>query len=655
MNTSNIRNQLLLFFRQMHFNNMPDDVMARFKDLEKNNDFTKNMEGWKKDLLNSAGNPNDLPDLDLLLTYDEWEYLYKEFRNAFRSMEENKESFSDDKNILNFFYDNFGQNKLFSNGNLSLQSIQKLSSLYSLIEQKAANLTNNNNAYFYTKILSDLKRDISGNLLIKIKTQTVTINDEKDIKKFLDAVRNSLIYDVNYQNEYTQINDELYDIGQILDQDKDFVNQTKIDYFRKNYSSVFKSLYSSKEIRNIFSNNGGHLIVNRIERAIGLTDYANKDSKDYLSPKRDDKLTFTQEVKKWKEDTYENYLEKYITLKGDRLFLSFEAKNIVKSISSAKIKPTDGLNKILEESSKIKDSLKSKSPKSVAAFEYFEKTMSEFKNTMPKAFNGSLKNGKQLRAIVSEMIISAIKNNKMHEAKVAMEILAIVRYGYTTSKTMNALSKDNFEIFSDKGLSWNKNEGVKYVTKAFDKTLKFATLGVGYGITALSNSIKRTGTKFKGGTEKLKKTIELQEQDRKTNISNLEKIRDKNKSDFLQSFKILRLKRNEKRILESQLKHKPNDPILLKDIQDVEKEITRQQDNIKFFSDRYKSAKSILSGLNKNNLLEKYKELVSYWDLVAGIKLDSFRLGSKKLKQKMFDKNKANFIKNWNSNYQMLI
>lgn len=825
MDTSSIRNQLLLFFRQMHFNNMPDDVMARFKDFSKNDDFTKNMENWKKDLLDQNGNPNDLPDLSSSLSDDEWKYLYKVFRDTFRSMDENKDSFLDDKKVSTFFNDSFGPNKLFSSGNLSPRFIQELSSLYNKIEQEALSLNNGDTAKFYKKILGDLKRDISSNLLNNIKTGNININDEKDIQKFLSAVRDSLPYDDEHQAEYSLINDKLYDIGQILEQDREFINQNKLEFFKENYKSIFKTLYTNKNIRNTFSNNGGSLITNRIERAVELTDYDNEQSEDYIPSKKQDKLTFSQELKKWKDDTYEDYLEKYMTLKGDRLFISFEAKNIVKAISSAKIKPTDGLAKILDESGKIKSTLKTKSPKSLIAFKYFEEILSDFKETMPKAFNGALKNGSQLRAVVSEMIISAIKKNKVHEAKVAMEILAIVRYGYTTSKTMDALSKDSFQIFSDKGLSWNKNEGVQYVTKAFDKTLKFATLGIGYGITALSNSINRTGTKFKGASSKLRKAIKQSDlerdnnikdlknkininqdeisqvqsytsslinkkqildskiQDNNTQINNLNrdvtnldnaksnlnnkvdqakeqikkltdyinkvdeqkkkleyklnevnaqiqeadnriqflnnkenmlndkisKINDTKKINRLNGYvSVLESKKNEKineinnnnaKIsklnsyivsIETQINKRKNDinnannqinnlknyitsieyQINTREnrierlnerndkfqnyVNTIENKTNEKNDYINFLNDKGNELNDNLQDLNAIDNLEKYKELMAYWDLVVSTKLDSFRFGSKKLKQKMFDLKKQNFIQNWNSNYQMV-
>ena len=132
------------------------------------------------------------------------------------------------------------------------------------------------------------------------------------------------------------------------------------------------------------------------------------------------------------------------------------------------------------------------------------KTLGELKNTMPKAFAGALKTGRQMKAIVSELVIKAVRENKMDEAKTAMEVLSVVKYGYTTSKIMDALGNEKLSIFSDGGLSWNKNQAVQFVTNAMDKSIKAAFMGVGYLITMGGNAIRLNGSKFNGKTGRIK-------------------------------------------------------------------------------------------------------------------------------------------------------
>ena len=199
-------------------------------------------------------------------------------------------------------------------------------------------------------------------------------------------------------------------------------------------------------------------------------------------------------------------MDKYIKLRGDRLYFSNSAKLIFKALTGAKFKPTDGLGKLLDSAGDIKKNLQYKSPRAVDHFEWMNKTLGELKDTMPKAFAGALKNGGQMRALVSELILNAVRNNKIDEAKTAMEVLSVVKYGYTTSKIMDTLRADKelFTIFSDKDLSWNKNEGVKLVTNAMDKTMRFAFLTAGYAITMAGNAFRLNGSKFNGKTGRMK-------------------------------------------------------------------------------------------------------------------------------------------------------
>ena len=70
-----------------------------------------------------------------------------------------------------------------------------------------------------------------------------------------------------------------------------------------------------------------------------------------------------------------------------------------------------------------------------------------------------------MKALIRELIIKAVRENKIDEAKTAMEVLSVIKYGYTTSKIMDAIRKEPLSIFSDKGLSWNKMMVVRVCNK----------------------------------------------------------------------------------------------------------------------------------------------------------------------------------------------
>ena len=265
--------------------------------------------------------------------------------------------------------------------------------------------------------------------------------------------------------------------------------------FKAEYDVLLRRLFHDNKLLSQFPSDK---IRTAYDTAKQYVAYDDPNSKDYVPPKRADELNIIEQMKKDVSDTYEDTLAKYIKFRGDELYFSPQAKQIVAAIHKAGAKPTDGLAGVVGKASDIKKNMRYKSPKAIAHFEWFEKTLSDLNNTMPVAFKGALSNGRKLRAIVEELIMTAVRENKIDEAKSALEVLSVIKYGYTTSKIMDALKKEEVSIFSDKGLSWNKHAGVQLVTNAMDKSIKWALMGLGYSITALGNAAWMSGSKFKG-------------------------------------------------------------------------------------------------------------------------------------------------------------
>ena len=63
---------------------------------------------------------------------------------------------------------------------------------------------------------------------------------------------------------------------------------------------------------------------------------------------------------------------------------------------------------------------------------------------------------------------------------------------------MDAIKEDKelFTLLSNKDLSWNKNEGVKFVTTAMDKTIRIGGIAVATMATFAVNSIRKLGSKI---------------------------------------------------------------------------------------------------------------------------------------------------------------
>lgn len=499
---------LLQYYMQLRFNHMPAEVRAKFNEYAKNDDFRGHMKDWKKNLMTNGAN-NPMPDPNEAggaweLSNDEWEKLFRAFQDAFRAMDADKKSFKDNKDANDFLNEYFGDLHLFSNGVASNDAEQEIQGNFKTFLEsnrqvlevafKQWGLTDGDFSY------SDLMSGIQDK---KYNTSPKFQKKIKDVAQYVAYYMRQPDFVNSLPNAQTNLPDfEKVEKGF----DDDQIDPLKLDYFKRNHRDLLDTLNKKSKIYSVFKTYDKGKISKLLDEATQKVDYGNKESDDYVPPKRDDELTPWQQLSKNIGDTWSDYMDKYIKFRGDRLYMSNSAKAIVKALDDKKVKmkPTDGLGKLVENTDVIKANLLYKSPTATKHFEWMAKTLKELQSTMPKAFAGALQNGRQMRALVSELIMTAVRDGKMDEAKTAMEVLSVIKYGYTTSKIMDALGKENLSIFSDKGLSWNKNEGVQFVTNAMDKSIKAAFMGIGYGITIAGNAYNLHGSKFNRATGRMK-------------------------------------------------------------------------------------------------------------------------------------------------------
>lgn len=499
---------LLQYYMQLRFNHMPAEVRAKFNEYAKNDDFRGHMKDWKKNLMTNGAN-NPMPDPNEAggaweLSNDEWEKLFRAFQDAFRAMDADKKSFKDNKDANDFLNEYFGDLHLFSNGVASNDAEQEIQGNFKTFLEsnrqvlevafKQWGLTDGDFSY------SDLMSGIQDK---KYNTSPKFQKKIKDVAQYVAYYMRQPDFVNSLPNAQTNLPDfEKVEKGF----DDDQIDPLKLDYFKRNHRDLLDTLNKKSKIYSVFKTYDRGKISKLLDEATTKVDYGNKESDDYVPPKRDDELTPWQQLSKNIGDTWSDYMDKYIKFRGDRLYMSNSAKAIVKALDDKKVKmkPTDGLGKLVENTDTIKTNLLYKSPTATKHFEWMAKTLKELQSTMPKAFGGALQNGRQMRALVSELIMTAVRDGKMDEAKTAMEVLSVIKYGYTTSKIMDALGKESLSIFSDKGLSWNKNEGVQFVTNAMDKSIKAAFMGIGYGITIAGNAYNLHGSKFNRATGRMK-------------------------------------------------------------------------------------------------------------------------------------------------------
>ena len=503
---------LLEYYRRLHFRSMPIEQFVQFCSYVDAKDYNGNMKEWAQTLLEKDPTTGEyikngelyvaksLPDPEepggeYELNDEEWKKLFKAFQSTFRAMDANKNSFKYNDKANKFLERYFGNtSKLFSHPTASPEAEAQIQLLINLlndnpgIEQRLQGYWNDDFSW------KDLKDGLASK---KYNTDPKFL---KNLQRVTGQIASDLMYDMDFKNnlQNVPINLDLYAINDPDRFETAGINASKLDGFKMQYSELLREIYKNSKVQEVFVANDNSKISKKLNEAKSRIQYEDKQSDDYVPPKRKDELSLPEWVSDWWDTTYSEYLEKYVKLRGDRLYFSPHAKNIVAAIDKIKpkISPTEGLEKIVKQANDIKDKIKS--PTARKHFDWFTKTMGALSSTMPKAFAGALRNGRQMRALIEEMIMIAVRDGKVDEAKTAMEVMSVVKYGYTTSKIMDTLNKTDLIIFSDGKLSWNKDEGMKVVTTALDKSIKTAFMGIGYGITMVGNAINLSGSKFKG-------------------------------------------------------------------------------------------------------------------------------------------------------------
>ena len=536
------------FFNIQRLNDMQDndyERWVRFEDFVSKNNMTDNMKKWAGYLEKDPADPTkykrepepdgffkiqDYPNIDELSDEDLKE-LYLACQVAFEGLHKNQDAYSDNAKVYNFinhYYSTFSakQSTLQAYGSTEKQITELKNFLNNILIKQAASTTSADtkvaiNATIYR--IESIFRSSSEFRTLGIKGFVNKLNstDYNKDNKFQELLQNvARLFNKHNQNNLEQ---ELKDLeradpsltnqitnlksNNIFGYDSWFeadIDHNALADFKTKYSTIFKELYKEQKIFDAFKQHEGEdkQISAAIEKTKADMDYTNPESKDFIAPKREEELTVPQQIQKWASKTYENYFAKYSKFKGDRIYLSETSGKICKALDKANIKPTDGLKKILENEKNIKTALQN-DVDGREAFGWLAETLKELQADpdTAKAFEGALKSGRQMKSLVKEIIIKAAEADDPKvtaKAKIALEVLSVIKYGNTTSKIMDAIKSDKelFNFMSNEKLSWNKNEGVKIITGAMDKTIRAAFIGVGYGATILWNTARKTGSKF---------------------------------------------------------------------------------------------------------------------------------------------------------------
>ena len=527
---ANMKDFLTMYYNRLIFREMQYEQFVQFCGYIKNKKATDNQKIWAEELLKKdpatgefmlrpntdlyipkeLPNPNDPTDPEGL-NDTEWKKLFKAFQSAFQSMDGAKKDFKYNDKATAFLEKYFGSH---TSGATTIQHLFQYTKATTAAKEKIGPVTGKVTLYsFLVKYKNRLELQLKNwgvitddfsynDLLNGISSEKYNTNPKfrKNMERVAQVIDGYITGDPTMQQRLgiTDPNEipDCSDIGDWFDDNN--ISSYRLDQFKHEYATLLNTLRKDSKVREVFEQHDDGKISGPLNKAIQNQTYDNPKSDDYVQPKREDTLTMPERLAEWWSDTYSDCLEKYIKLRGDRLFFSDEAKNICKHLQKD-FNKTDGLDGVLKNIGAAKDKLKAaREFKSLKHLEWFEKTMNALKNDpkLSKVWAGALKNGTHMQALVKEIIIRAIQEGKKDEAKTAMELISVLHYDYTTSKIMDILGKENLSLFSDEKLSWNKNEGVQIVTKALDKGIKWAFMGIGYGITVAGNAYRLSGSKI---------------------------------------------------------------------------------------------------------------------------------------------------------------
>ena len=491
---ADVKDFLFKFFAQRHFDLMPADVRARYDTYSKNNDFNGHMKSWTKDFIDTSSTPPANKPLEELTDHADFEALYNLVQSVFQKMHANRKDFKDVKPVNDFLDKWFGKDKLFDYSKATPEAKDDINALLDLLEKNKSRL---NIVLRANNVLSD---DFSIDKLIDgIKSEKYDSDPE---------FRDRLLYAIDYVMTYQDRGDPSYwPIQSTItfkepDTEKWFkVDTSRLGEFKTNYIDILSELVSNKPVRENFTKyDSKNIITKQLNDALKQTGYDDKESKDYVPPLVKEQKNVIDKIKDWKEETYEQYFRKFFSSRGSRKYFSTYAYEIVKAIDKEKIKPTDGIDGIISKKDALLKRFADKSPTTKKHFEWFEQAMSDVKSRVPHSYENAFKDGRKLKQVVSQVIVKAVQENKIDEAKTTLELLSVCKYGFTTSKTMDALKNEGITIFSDEKLSWmqNKNDMVKAIFKSADQALGFTLRAVGRAGATVRNIYQQHLSKFNG-------------------------------------------------------------------------------------------------------------------------------------------------------------
>ncbi|MCL1892598.1 MAG: hypothetical protein FWF97_04945 [Alphaproteobacteria bacterium] len=280
----------------------------------------------------------------------------------------------------------------------------------------------------------------------------------------------------------------------------DEIDAEQIRYIKLNYPTLMFELFDKEKRQNDFGGGGpgGVDLVGAIKEAQTVNNYKD-DEFNKIVPTYEDQKSRREQIKKDWSDFKEGTIDKLNDRHRRHIYSSQGAEAIVDAIYKLKIKPTDGLGKILSEQDKIKELLYSQKNANTAIIPQFNwgfKTLKEMQPGMEKAFEGALKDGRKMHRIVEELIQRAAREDKLEHCKTFLEVLSVMQYGPFTSAIRDKLFKETPWTFFGDLPSAKNNEALTFFLKTVDRVIKFGARVAFEGLNAGWRAFHRRGLSF---------------------------------------------------------------------------------------------------------------------------------------------------------------
>lgn len=516
---------LNLYFRQLHFNAMPDAVRNQFDDYVAANSFRGDMKSWRDDLLkkDASGNlirengkkghfvVNDLPE-KTAMDNQGWTDLYNALWNTFDRMDGRRDTLN--KDTVKFLDEFFGERKTFKpveldnitrdavrvffDKILDTHSDEEYNAIFSLFQ----NFAGDNDEDIEVSHFEDFKRAIRDGSYER--KPDVRQKLRKFIKRLEERFSNSYFYDSEdpLVNKIRSVTPTLNAITSGFAK-RPPVTTADIGRLQGDIEKILTGIHKNEKIATDLKSFDKGKITGPLEDAIKKTDYTGKiTEKDFVPERYPDKKNIWQRTADAANKFKDNVLARWTTEHHNHIYKIPGAKAITEAMISVGVKPTDGIESIIKNKDKIIEKLQNKVPlESLDQFKWFVAKIDQFtKGNMKSAVEGALREGPKLNRLAEALANSAIEEtnngkNTIENAKAAMEMLTVMSYGVFTSRRLDNLRGTDVKLFNDKGYSFYNDKTAPFLG-ALDKTVKAGLVLVGGVTTVAANRVRKIGTRF---------------------------------------------------------------------------------------------------------------------------------------------------------------